>query len=194
MRPALIIVAGAAGLAAFALWRRAVALAESTAAGSALDYSDDGADAIESAISTFEEAVMPWKLKAEPYAGVIEAAAERYGVPGDILLRVAYQESRFRDDIISGATKSAAGALGMFQFMPATARDFGIDPLDWQQAADGAARYLRQLKNKFGTWELALAAYNWGQGNVTKYLAGTKTMPTETRNYIAQIGADVSLA
>jgi soluble lytic murein transglycosylase-like protein len=109
-------------------------------------------------------------------------------------MRVAYQECRWRDDIISGKTTSPVGALGMFQFMPATAQSLGVDPLNVASAADGAARYLVQNKNKFGTWTLALMAYNWGPGNVSKYLAGTKTIPTETANYVAQITGDTGYA
>lgn len=141
-----------------------------------------------------EDAMSSWRTRAAPYESEIRAAAVRHGMPGDILLRQGYQESRYRPDVINGSTRSSAGAIGMFQFMPATAKDMGINPLDWRQSADGAARYMRQLYNRFGTWELALMAYNWGMGNVQKYLAGTKAPPKETRDYVAQIGADVSLS
>lgn len=141
-----------------------------------------------------EDALSDWKARGEKYRPTIEAAARRHGVPPDLLMRVAYQESRFRDDVISGCTKSPVGAAGMFQFMPGTAADLGVNPLDVASAADGAARYLASNKRKFGSWELALMAYNWGPGNVQKYVAGSKSPPAETRNYVAQIGADVSLA
>jgi len=141
-----------------------------------------------------EDLVTDWEKRGEPYAAEVFAAAARHGVPGKLLLRVAYQECRFRTDIINGTTSSPVGAKGMFQFMPATAREMGIDPLNWRQAADGAARYLAQLRRQFGTWTLALRAYNWGPGNVGKYLKGQKSPPKETRDYAAQIGADVSLA
>lgn len=141
-----------------------------------------------------EDLVTDWKTRAAPYATEIRAAAARHGVPGDLLLRLGYQESRYRADVINGTTRSKVGALGMFQFMPATARDLRIDPLDWQQAADGAARYLAQLYRRYDAWTPALMAYNWGMGNVDKYLKGQKSPPKETRDYVAQIGADVSLA
>lgn len=166
------------------------------------------ANAVESFLFSVEDLVTDWKQRAAPYAPEIKAAAARHGVPGDILLRLGYQESRYREDVISGRTRSSAGALGMFQFMPATAKDLGIDPLNWRQAADGAARYLKQLFNQFGSWTWAVAAYNGGPGNISYFLKngkwpkrnkagtviGTKPRPTENVNYVAQIGADVSLA
>lgn len=126
---------------------------------------------------------------AAPYAAAIDNAEKNYGIPETLLARLLYQESRFRSDIISGKTKSPAGALGIAQFMPATARDFGINPLDPYQSIDAAARYLAQLYKKFGNWESTLAAYNWGQGNVAR--KGLESAPLETRNYVAQILGDV---
>ncbi len=205
MRVLAVSLAAAAALIAWTLLRarRSIIAAPSDAA--APDYDDswsapllypDVADpgVFGSLYFAVEDLVTDWQRRGEPYRVMIEAAAARHGVPGDLLMRVAYQESRFRDDIITGRTKSGAGAAGMFQFMPATARELGIDPLVPAQAADGAARYLASLRKMFGTWELALMAYNWGLGNVRKYLAGEKSPPTETRNYVAQIGADVALA
>lgn len=130
-----------------------------------------------------------WPALAEPYRPTIASAAEASGVPTDLLARVLHQESRFRDDIISGRTRSRAGAVGIAQFMPATARQFGIDPTDPNQAIPAAARYLRQLFDRFGDWTLALAAYNWGQGNVAR--RGLDAAPKETRDYVADITRDV---
>lgn len=151
-------------------------------------------DALAHPVDTVTDAVQGWAARGEPYRARIAAAAQRHGLPPDLLMRVAYQESRWRDDIISGATKSQVGAVGMFQFMPATAASLGVDPLNVASAADGAARYLAQLKRQFGTWALALTAYNFGPGNTKKYLAGTRTLPTETKNYVAQITGDVGYA
>lgn len=128
---------------------------------------------------------------AEPYADTIRAAEQLHGLPDGLLGRVLFEESRFRPEIIDGRKVSGAGALGIAQFMPATARDLGVDPLDPQQAIPGAARYLRRLFDALGTWTEALAAYNWGIGNVRS--RGIAAAPRETRNYVAAIAADVEI-
>jgi soluble lytic murein transglycosylase-like protein len=128
---------------------------------------------------------------AAPYLEQIRAAEADYGLPENLLARLLYQESRYRPDIISGDRVSSAGAIGIAQFMPSTARDLGIDPLDPGQAIAGAAKYLRQLYDKAGSWGDALAAYNWGIGNVLKH--GLAAAPSETQQYVAQISADVQL-
>lgn len=126
----------------------------------------------------------------EKYKPLFVAAEKKYGLPENLLARVAYQESRFRDDIISGKLKSGAGAVGIMQIVPRWHP--GIDPLDVPAAVDYAGRYLAQLKGQFGTWVHALAAYNWGQGNLKKFLSGeVKTMPEETRKYIYEISRDI---
>lgn len=124
------------------------------------------------------------------YRPAVEAAERANGIPAGLLGRLLYQESRYRTDIITGQVKSSVGALGIAQFMPATAVEMGVDPLDPVQAINGSARYLRRLYDRFGDWRKALAAYNFGQGNVAK----GREWPTETKNYVAQIAADVGLA
>lgn len=129
---------------------------------------------------------------AAPYLQTITAAETRYGLPPLLLGRLLYEESRFRPDIISGKVASPAGALGIAQFMPATAASLGINPLKPTEAIFGAARYLRSLYDQTGSWSLALAAYNWGIGNVLR--KGISAAPTETQNYVASITADVPVA
>lgn len=128
----------------------------------------------------------------QKYAGQIAEAEQRYGLPTDMLARLLWQECRYREEIITGRVRSPAGALGIAQFMPATARDLGIDPLDPAQAIDAAARYLAGLYRQFGNWTEALAAYNWGQGNVQR--KGLDAAPAETTDYFTQILADVNSA
>lgn len=132
-----------------------------------------------------------WTLPDEAirYAGTISAAAREHGIPFALLARVLWEESRFRQDIIDGTTRSPAGALGIAQFMPATAAELGIDPLKPGQAIDGCARYLRRLYDRFGTWRQAVAAYNWGQGNVNRY--GLAKAPEETQRYMREVLTDV---
>lgn len=137
--------------------------------------------------------VTTWKppKTAAPYLDTIAAAETANGLPAGLLARLLYQESRYRPDIITGAVKSPAGAVGIAQFMPATAKDMGVDPLDPVSAINGAARYVRQLFDITGSWAGALGAYNWGVGNVKR--KGLSKAPPETRAYIAQISADVGL-
>ena len=128
---------------------------------------------------------------AAPYAETIRAAEQTYGIPDSLLGRLLYQESRFRSDVITGQVKSSAGALGIAHFMPATAPDVGIDPLDPPQAIPGAAKYLRQLYDATGSWDKALASYNWGIGNVQR--RGLAAAPAETRAYVSDILGDVDV-
>ncbi|MDA3903892.1 MAG: lytic transglycosylase domain-containing protein [Desulfuromusa sp.] len=82
---------------------------------------------------------------------------------------------------------SHAGAQGLMQLMPATAQELGVqDSFDPLQNLSGGCRYLKQLLVKYdGDLDHALAAYNWGQGNVDRH--GLKNMPEETRNYLAKV-------
>lgn len=128
-----------------------------------------------------------WKKNGAKYLPLLNAAENRYGIPRDLLARLAYQESRWRDDIVSGALRSKAGATGIMQIIPALHP--AADPLNVPAAIDYAARYLLAMKKQFGSWALALAAYNAGPGNVTKY----KGVPPflETQAYVRDILADV---
>jgi hypothetical protein len=81
---------------------------------------------------------------------------------------------------------SPKGAQGLFQFMPATAKQYGIDPLSPLQSAQGAAQMLGELKQKYGgSLPHVLGAYNFGQGNIDR--KGLQAAPAETRNYIDKI-------
>lgn len=103
------------------------------------------------------------------------------GLPAGLLNAVGHQESGW-----DNSARSPAGAEGLFQFMPPTAKQYGIDPNDPQQAAQGAARMYGELYKKYnGDVDKTLAAYNWGQGNVDKY--GLEKAPKETRDYISRI-------
>ncbi len=135
-------------------------------------------------------ALMPWKKRGEAYLPLLNAAEDKYGIPRDLLARQAYQESHFRDDIITGATVSPAGALGIMQIVPKWHP--GVDPLDVQAAIDYAGSLLRGWFNQFGSWSLALAAYNAGPGNVAKY--GGIPPFEETQKYVADITADIPAA
>ncbi|MGF5073356.1 lytic transglycosylase domain-containing protein [Klebsiella pneumoniae] len=116
-----------------------------------------------------------------PMMGKLEAM---YNLPYGLLRSVAITESGGDQFAVSGA-----GAQGMFQFMPGTARDMGLrgnDVFDPIKSAEAAARYLSMLLQKNGgDLGKALASYNWGIGNVQKY--GMALMPQETRQYIPKV-------
>lgn len=108
---------------------------------------------------------------------VARAAAQRHGIPEDLFLRLVHQESRWNVGAVS-----PAGARGLAQLMPDTARLLGVDPDDPHQNLDGGARYLRQMFDRFGSWRLALAAYNAGPGAVERH-DGVPPFE-ETTNYV----------
>lgn len=118
-----------------------------------------------------------------PYLASLES---KYKLPNGLLAAVMRQESGGNPSAVS-----PKGALGAFQFMPATAKQYNIDPLDPVQSADGAARMYADLSNKYsGDVPSMLAAYNWGQGNVDR--KGLQNASTETREYIQNISANLS--
>lgn len=114
------------------------------------------------------------------YKPMAEAAARRHGIPVDLFNRLVQQESGWNPKAVSHA-----GAIGLAQLMPFTARQLGVNPRDPRQNLEGGARYLAQQYRKFGNWHLALAAYNAGPEAVTKY----NGIPPfkETQNYVRAI-------
>ena len=123
---------------------------------------DRGDRGDETAYSNAINMANTWKppASAGPYLNAIAEAEALHGLPVNMLASLLYQESRYRPEIINGTVKSPAGALGIAQFMPATAKQFGINPLDPFQAIPAAAKYLAKLYKRFGNWPEALAAYN----------------------------------
>jgi soluble lytic murein transglycosylase-like protein len=119
-------------------------------------------------------------LAGVPYADLFARAGARHGVDASLLAAVASQESSF-----DASAVSPAGAQGLMQFMPATAKGLGVNALDPTSAIDGAARYLSSLTKRFGSTDLALAAYNAGPGTVSRY-GGIPPYP-ETQNYVRAV-------
>ncbi len=119
----------------------------------------------------------------EEICNTLAEAARSNNLPAPFFIRLLYQESSFRHDVIS-----PAGAQGMAQFMPETAADRGLDnPFDPLQAIPASARLLRDLYQKFGNLGLAAAAYNAGPKRIADWLANKGKLPQETQDYVKAI-------
>jgi soluble lytic murein transglycosylase-like protein len=114
------------------------------------------------------------------FLAVAKAAARKHNIPEDLFLRLVQQESGWNPGAVS-----SKGALGLAQLMPDTAARLGVDPNDPEDNLDGGARYLAMMYSRFGTWRLALAAYNAGPGAVEEY--GGVPPFDETTAYVAAI-------
>ncbi len=126
------------------------------------------------------------KAFLQAMAGEFGALEGKYGLPAGLLSSVAATESGG-----DPFAESKAGAKGLFQFMPGTAKDMGLkgrDVYDPHKSAEAAAKYLRWLMDATGgDLEKTLASYNWGLGNVQK--KGMDNLPSETRNYVPKVMA-----
>lgn len=111
--------------------------------------------------------------------GLLTSAGARYGIPPDLLAAQAYAESAFDVSAVS-----PVGAQGLMQLMPQYYP--GVDPFDPAQAIEAAAQTDAANYHRFGSWTLALAAYNAGAGNVSKYGNTVPPFP-ETQNYVEKI-------
>ena len=124
----------------------------------------------------------------------LNAAEAQYGIPHNLLARVAFEESSFLPEIISGAERSSANCVGIMQLNPVYYPNAGQSP---DNDIETAAKLLKSLYDRFGDWQVAVAAYNWGGGNVHhEFVAAADTyiladMPAETQNYVRQIVGDV---
>ncbi len=139
--------------------------------------------------------------RSRKYLYHIVEETEQRGMPTELAL-LPFVESAFNPQAVS-----TAKAMGMWQFMPATGRDFDLkqnafrdDRRDVQASTRAALDYLQRLYNLFGDWHLALAAYNWGEGSVGRAIARNQranlatgytdlSMPMETRFYVPKLQA-----
>lgn len=133
----------------------------------------------EAASSSGASAAYSGKYKGE-YLEVAREMARKHGVPEEMFLRLVQQESGWN----AGAV-SVKGATGLAQLMPGTADRLGVDINDPGQNLEGGARYLRMMYDRFGSWRLALAAYNAGPMAVEKH--GGIPPYDETQNYVKAI-------
>jgi len=145
-------------------------------------------DVITNPILRIGDLIMGKQLPPDVSA-LIEALAPEYGVDVNIAKAQCWAESRGRQFNSDGSVlRSPAGALGLFQLMPATADWLGVDPNDPADNVRGGIDFMSRLLRQFGSYNLALAAYNAGPGNVSKY-HGIPPFK-ETQNYVSQILTD----
>jgi soluble lytic murein transglycosylase-like protein len=111
---------------------------------------------------------------------LMQQQAESRGLPPMPFVRLIWRESRFNPNAVS-----PKGAQGIAQFMPGTAADRGLDdPFEPKSAIVHSASLLADLSKEFGNFGLAAAAYNAGEERVRGWLAGDRTLPSETRSYV----------
>ena len=126
---------------------------------------------------------------AAQYEPIIQGAAKAFDLDPNILRGMAQTESGFDPDVISGKRPSKAGAIGIMQFMPETAKRFGVDPTNPKQAIFASAQYLRENLDKFGgDYQKAVAGYNWGEnGDAYSQQDWVKRLPAETKDYVKKV-------
>ena len=147
---------------------RAIALAALVFCLSGPAHADAGAE-IDNALATL--------------CGIVEASAKAEGLPADFFTKLIWRESSFRPNAVS-----PAGAQGVAQFMPGTASERGlIDPFDPASAIPASAKFLGELKRRFGNLGLAAAAYNAGETAVANWLANKGSLPFETQDYVLAV-------
>jgi membrane-bound lytic murein transglycosylase D len=153
--------------------------------------------------STRPDYIARTTARASRYLFHVVTELEKRGMPTELAL-LPFIESAFNPQALS-----SANAAGMWQFVPGTGRDFNLKQTAFKDdrrgvlaSTDAALTYLQRLYDMFGDWQLALAAYNWGEGSVQKAIkrnqaAGKPTdfeslaelMPAETRNYVPKLQA-----
>lgn len=124
----------------------------------------------------------------------LNAAEAQYGIPTNLLARIAFQESSFRPEVIDGSERSPDNCIGIMQLNPTFYPNAGDSP---DNDIETAAQLVSALHRQFQDWQLVLAAYNWGSGNVRRSFLRHQNQyvldafPVETQNYVRQVVADV---
>jgi membrane-bound lytic murein transglycosylase D len=144
----------------------------------------------------------PMPARADELMPILRAAFAAEGVPPEVAWLAEVESS------LDPAARSPAGAKGLFQLMPVTARSLGLSTLlpderaNVEKSARAAARYLQTLRAKFGEWPLAFAAYNAGEGRVRRMLTARQghnfgdisaALPSETRMYVPKVCATIAV-
>jgi len=114
----------------------------------------------------------------EDYINALINMENKYNMPKGILQNIAYHESRYNPNAVSHA-----GAVGIMQIHPKWHKT--VNPYNPYESIKYGAKYLDSLYKRFGSWDMALAAWNWGQGNLSKYTY--HKAPLETRNFVKNV-------
>jgi soluble lytic murein transglycosylase-like protein len=117
-----------------------------------------------------------------PFDALIEKYAQLHGVEAGVVRAIMATESAF-----DAAAISSAGAVGLMQLMPMTARELGVNPFVPEQNVEGGVRYFAQLLKRFGGLEMALVAYNAGPGYAVRFARGQAALYGETRDYVRRV-------
>lgn len=141
-----------------------------------------------SALSSVPSVALPKQTVSALFCPTIESASRANELPMAFFVRLIWQESHFAPDAVGPETRSGGRALGVAQFMPGTAIEHHLlDPFDVMQALAKSGQLLAQLRDEFGNLGLAAAAYNAGPQRVRDFLAGSRDLPEETRDYVSAI-------
>lgn len=124
-----------------------------------------------------------------PYNAIMDEAEAYYGLPDYLLYTIAQRESKFNPNVTNWQ-----GCAGLFQFAPNTYRALKINPYNANSAIWAAAKYLRFLYDKyFQDWSLTVLAWNWGPGNVRRFVAGNKPLASAAQKYLTYVDSIVYL-
>ncbi len=149
-------------------------------AGTGIKYSDPMPSGASKGIA--------YKGGNHPYESMVMAKAKEHGVDPQLASYILNKETGGLKNPENAV--SPAGAMGIAQFMPATAKQYGINPNIPEEAAMGMSKHLRHLMDKYDDPKVAAIAYNWGEGNTNKWLkagANMDKLPKETRKYVANL-------
>lgn len=165
-------------------WRSGIPLSADLAGFKPLDQAKANLAALQLPASSANQpakTASSTSARGQEFDALIQQAAGRHGVDPNLVRAVVTAESDFDPQ-----TVSHAGAMGLMQLMPETAKDLGVgDPFDPVQNIEGGTRYLAMMLERFGGDEtMALAAYNWGPGNLER---STGQLPAETRTYLKRV-------
>jgi soluble lytic murein transglycosylase-like protein len=160
-------------------------------------YVSGAGTALQCALCTIQAATCGWQNVNEgpTWVPVINQTEAANSIPTNLLARIAYQESHFRSDIITGATASCTGALGIMQLEPAYFSSVTVPtPFTTSDTVDQitqAGTFLASLYAQFSDWGLATAAYNAGATAVQNYVTSGTALPASTVTYVSEILTDV---